>query len=367
MGLIGIHFSFFFFFDLLSTVSSVTTIIVLVPEQTVYIVEETVLMRCIVENPSTIISYSFFKDGAMVSENSSNNVLIKSELRLDDSGFYFCTYIRHSAGTHTESNTVRLNIIDRPDSPSISVEPDSSFYFLGQLVIVTCLLKSRSDVTAVNLYQDMNEVTGADNFGVLTFQEIRQRNSGNYTCVFHKRVQGREVASYPSRSKSLIVTEPLPTPTLSLFPNRPQIGQQRIQLICQTPLPSTISGYRFYQNGREITEKPGSQENVLIMQSYISAFEGCYFCKTFKIQFGQEIQSSESNEQFLTDKATPRECKNTEQSGYASLSSQGLKFYGSILIGKFIVLVSVMMAFGVQLSLIRISRRQKSETQMQHE
>ncbi|XP_063313191.1 sialoadhesin-like isoform X1 [Pelobates fuscus] len=354
------------FFSLIPTVCSVKPKLRLEPEQPVYIVGENFIMRCEADGPSTVLTYSFYKDGALIL-NSTTNVLEEESVSKFDSGVYFCIYQRASV-TSTESDSIKLNIIDRPDSPSISFEPMSTIHFIGQTVTVRCLLQSRSGVTAIHLYHDGNEVIESDNFGVLTFREIKQRNAGNFTCAFYVNESGRKVQSYLSEYKPLIVTESLPLPTLSIFPNNPQTEGQEVKLTCHTPLQSNINGYRFFQNGREVTEKGGSLSNLYIFQIYKPAFEGCYFCKTFRIILGHEVSSPESPERFLTEKQTGgRGCKSMNEIEYTNTSHQELKFYGSILVGKFIVWISMMVVFWIQLSLIKRKKKAQTRTETQSE
>ncbi|XP_053324463.1 immunoglobulin superfamily member 1-like [Spea bombifrons] len=344
-------------------VASKAPVLRIEPEQPAYFVEESVILRCVTVNPLQVESYSFYKDGEEIFKSIPSNVLQKSSLTKTDSGTYFCTYVDNTKIKSAESNTIQLTIVDRPESPSISVEPQSPFFFVGQMVILRCLLQTRSGVTAITLYHNGNEVTESDNFGVLTFNEVQQRNAGNYTCAFKIPLSGREAQSYFSAAQQLIVAEPLPTPTLYFDLNNPQTVGTEVQLICQTPLPSTVNGYRFYQNGKEVTEKLGSQVNVFTIQNYSQAFEGCYFCKTFRIQFGQEIPSTESFELFLTAKETGgRQCKNMDPQKHSAFPFQVIKLYGSVLLGKLLVLIFVMIVFGVQILQLK-KRTKKNKTQ----
>ncbi|XP_063313193.1 Fc receptor-like A isoform X3 [Pelobates fuscus] len=259
------------FFSLIPTVCSVKPKLRLEPEQPVYIVGENFIMRCEADGPSTVLTYSFYKDGALIL-NSTTNVLEEESVSKFDSGVYFCIYQRASV-TSTESDSIKLNII-----------------------------------------------------------------------------------------------ESLPLPTLSIFPNNPQTEGQEVKLTCHTPLQSNINGYRFFQNGREVTEKGGSLSNLYIFQIYKPAFEGCYFCKTFRIILGHEVSSPESPERFLTEKQTGgRGCKSMNEIEYTNTSHQELKFYGSILVGKFIVWISMMVVFWIQLSLIKRKKKAQTRTETQSE
>ncbi|OCT98057.1 platelet glycoprotein VI [Xenopus laevis] len=337
------------------------------PAQTVYIQGEALTMRCVAANPSNIRSYSYYKDG-LETQKASNNILTKPSLAKTDSGLYFCTY-SGTLNDSNESNSITLNVIERPASPSLSLQPQYSVHFIGQQVTLSCLVQNRVGVTGITLYQDGRPLPEADNFGVLRIMEFQERNTGNYSCVYTIQVSGRDIESLSSEYKTLAVTQPLPVPTLRVFPSNPQTENTEVRLICETSSPSTIHGYRFYRDGKELTGTTGQKENVFVIAGYNNLFEGCYFCQTFRVKLAQEIKSSESSLSFLTDKVSEsdrRGCEKRENPMYSLFSLQGIKLYGSVLVGKILVLLSLLVFFGIRVMLINLRRgKEEIEIEMQ--
>eukprot|EP00079_Xenopus_tropicalis_P009948 XP_002934378.2 PREDICTED: Fc receptor-like protein 6 isoform X1 [Xenopus tropicalis] len=334
------------------------------PERTVYIEGEALTIRCLAEKPSNIRSYSFFKDGSETQKTNSN-ILSKPLLTRTDSGLYFCTYTRTTSNDSTESNPITLNVIERPATPSLSFQPQFSVYVKGQQVTVSCLILNRVGITGIYLYQDGRLLTEADNFGVLNIMEIQEWNAGNYSCVTTIQVSGRDIQSRSSEYKAIAVTQPFPVPTLRVFPSNPQTENTEVQLICETALPSTIHGYRFYKDGREVTGTAGQKDNVFVIAEYNSLSEGCYFCQTFRVELAQEIKSPESSMRFLTNKEIDRRgCDGKEIQIDSVFSLQGIKLYGSVLVGKILVLLLLSLFFGVRITLINL-RIKKAETEPQ--
>ncbi|XP_075425260.1 Fc receptor-like protein 5 isoform X3 [Ascaphus truei] len=339
------------------------------PEQTVFIVGEAVTLRCVADNPSTISQYSFYKDGAVisVSQDRAKNILIHSSLSTKDAGRYFCTYVREASegGNKTyESKTIQLIVNERPSAPTISADPELSIYYTGQSVTLHCLLQSSIGVEGKFLYKDGLEVTESAVNGVLMLKDIRESNAGKYSCVYTINKSGREVQSQSSEPKTLLVTRPPPTPNLRFHPKNPQVQDEQVQLICEASFPSSINRYRFYKNGKDLTDRSGHKENVFTISNYTMAFEGCYFCQTIRMEFEQEITSPESSMQFLSSKETGgRECQNLDGESDKFLSHQGILLYGSVLIGKILVLISVLLIFGIHIMLMRKISIPEAETQ----
>ncbi|XP_053555904.1 immunoglobulin superfamily member 1 [Bombina bombina] len=274
---------------------------ILEPENPVYIVGDSVAMRCLAENPTTISSYEFYKDGAKISEyrNDNRNHLLRiNSITKQNEGFYFCNYVR--ANISAESNSVKFNVIERPYAPSLIVDPPQMFYFTGQSVTLRCLVRKDRQILGIFIYKNGIQVDEADNFGVLIYANIRTINAGNFSCAYTLSESNLIVQSAQTKVTTLVVTDPLPSPSLRFYPNLPEIQGREIKLLCESPKPSTIRGYRFYKNGNDLTRGAMHLENVFIITNYNNVSEGCYFCVAYRIEQGIEIPSAESNSLFLT-------------------------------------------------------------------
>ncbi|KAM5191625.1 uncharacterized protein ACMZJ9_001181 [Mantella aurantiaca] len=370
------------------------------PEQTAYIVGERLTMRCVADNPTTVTGYTFYKDAAGTSNNTSSNILTFN-LKTSDSGMYFCTYFSENGQKSPESKDIYLNVFEQPPAPSLimtinlktsdsgmyvciyymengrkspesqiidlkvfeqppapslSVTPQRSVFVKDQSAVLRCLLPNiqTSAVTGITLYQNHIETYESDNVGVLNYSNLQLKNTGNYSCSYTMLLSGRTIQSNHSEENALIVIEKPPTPMLRYAFNN---QSKQVRLTCEVQNTSfyLIHGYHFYRNGEEIQST--NQVNAFTF-NYTLIFDGCYSCKTFVTILGEEILSAKSFEHFLpVEGRVGRQCQKNMFKG-DSLSKQDLKFYGSILAGKLLVLISILAIFGVYLLVIQ-QRNQK--------
>ncbi|OCU01523.1 hypothetical protein XELAEV_18007314mg [Xenopus laevis] len=271
------------------------------PEQIVYIQGEAITIRCLAENPSTVRNYRYYKD-VLETLKTNNNILTKPySRRWDDS---------------TESNHIALNVIERPATPSLSLQPQYSVFVIGQEVTLSCLVPNCVGVTAIILYQDRRLLPEADNFGVLD------------------------------------------------FPNNPQTENNKVQLICETSLPSTIHGYRFDRDSKELTGTAGQKENVFVIAEYNNLSEGFYFFSESNRR-GCEKQEDQIYSVFSLQ-GHCRRTLTTIISDYLCPTAfhAGIKLYASVLVGKILVLLSLLLFYGIRVMLISL-RMGKEETDPQ--
>ncbi|XP_068127613.1 uncharacterized protein [Hyperolius riggenbachi] len=336
-----------------------------VPEQPVYLAGEGLTMRCVIHNPATILLYSFYKDGAQIRANQSSNVLSFPALSKSDSGEYFCTFYRESEKRFLEVGKIMLQILDPPLVASLIVNPQRKVFIKDQSAILTCRIPTGQPTTAVAIYQDGRQIFN-NNSGILNLINIQQ-NSGKYSCGYTVNLQGRMVQSNPSGEVDILVIEPLPTPRLR-YANGYQNQSGEAELTCDIRNTQSLPvlGYRLYRNDGEIqSNNQGTGNRFFLTQS----FDGCYSCRVFVTILGQEILSPKSSEIFLpTEGRNGRQCEGENLTNVHALSKQGLKFYGSILAGKLLVLVAMLAIFGIRFLVIRQrlqNQNQKPETETQ--
>ncbi|XP_040208934.1 uncharacterized protein LOC120940256 [Rana temporaria] len=338
-------------------------IIRLEPEQTVYIVDERITMRCVANNPSTVTGYTFYKDSAVTSNSTLSNILTLN-LKTSDFGNYFCIYYSNNGSESPESNFVNLRVLEQPPTPSLFVTPQRHVFIKDQSAVLQCQLPKgqSSAVTGITLYQNGRATYESDNFGVLRYTELQTKNSGNYSCEYTVNITGRIIQSQLTEEEVLLVIEQPPMPSLR-YAYSLQSQTQQVELVCDVPNSSfsQIHGYRFYLNGIEI--ESSNQVNPFTLD-YTLIFDGCYSCRAFVTLLGEEILSQRSFEQFLSvEGRDQRQCQENNSEG-SILSKKGLKFYGSLLAGKIIVLIFVLGIFGGYLLVIQ-QRIKKSAAQAQ--
>eukprot|EP00079_Xenopus_tropicalis_P030626 XP_012826757.1 PREDICTED: Fc receptor-like A isoform X2 [Xenopus tropicalis] len=243
----------------------------------------------------------------------------------------------------------------------IRFEPERTVYIEGEALTIRCLAEKPSNIRSYSFFKDGSE-TQKTNSNILSKPLLTRTDSGLYFCTYTRTTSNDSTESNPI---TLNVIEPFPVPTLRVFPSNPQTENTEVQLICETALPSTIHGYRFYKDGREVTGTAGQKDNVFVIAEYNSLSEGCYFCQTFRVELAQEIKSPESSMRFLTNKEIDRRgCDGKEIQIDSVFSLQGIKLYGSVLVGKILVLLLLSLFFGVRITLINL-RIKKAETEPQ--
>ncbi|KAM4051148.1 immunoglobulin superfamily member 1-like isoform 3-T3 [Anomaloglossus baeobatrachus] len=333
------------------------------PEQPVYITGDSLSMRCFVDMQTRITGYNFFKDSKMISNNSASSRMTLPPLYMMDAGNYFCTYNTEVSSRVPESNAITLRVLDPPPAPALSFEPQRNVFVVNQSLVIRCHLPGEQQATEVYLYKNEMIVRGADNFGGLFLENTERRNTGNYTCRYKVDISGRTVDSRPSDTKPLVVIDLPQTPVLR-YGNNIQNQSRQVEIVCEIPNPSfsIIHGYRLYRNGGEIFSV--RQQNQFVI-NYNLEFDGCYSCRSFVDILGEEILSPKSAEVFLTLEASNRRvCEMQNSSSEYGLSTQGFKLYGSVLIGKLIVLITILLIFGIHLLVVRL-RSKTPETQEQ--
>lgn len=331
------------------------------PEQPVYITGESLSLRCVADMPRSITGYNFLKDAALIANNSASNRLVISSLSITNAGNYFCSYYKEAADTIPHSNNIDLKVIERPLPPTLSVEPQKYIFIADEPVVIRCRLPRDQSATEIYLYQNESVIKESDNFGVLSLANIKKTNTGRYTCLYKTDVSQRTIDSSISNQEALIVIDLPPTPVLR-YANNLQNRSSQVEIVCEIPSPSSlINGYHLYRNGGEIASNQANRFTI----NYNLEFDGCYFCRSFVNILGQEILSNKSREVFLTlDEGNTRDCETQNSPGAYGLSRQGVKLYGSVLIGKLIVLISILLIFGIYQLVIRL-RSKTIETEEQ--
>ncbi|XP_072271274.1 uncharacterized protein [Pyxicephalus adspersus] len=331
------------------------------PEQSVYIVGERMTMRCVADRPSTVDTYTFYKDSVIISDRTSTSILTFSNLKLNDSGAYFCIYNTSNGEKSSESIEIKLEVFEQPDSPLLDVTPQRKVFIKDQSAVLRCQLpNTHVSVTEITLYKNGRETFESDNFGVLNYTKLQIMNTGNYSCTYTAIQSGRTLKSFFSFEQTLIVIDQPPTPRLRFAYSH---QHQQVELACevQNPSFSNVHGYRFYRNGVEI--KSSFEVNHFTF-NYTLNFDGCYFCRTYVKILEEVILSPKSFEQPLSLNVNDTILCQENMNKNILYSKQGLKFYGSILAGKLLVLFSLLAIFGVYLLLIQF-RNQKPAAETQ--
>ncbi|XP_030043817.1 venom metalloproteinase inhibitor DM43 isoform X2 [Microcaecilia unicolor] len=246
---------------------------------------------------------------------------------------------------------------DSPAAPSIVFEPEFTVYIINaDHVILRCVAPSPSKVGKYLFYHDgalRKNVTE----NVHSIAPVIQDSRGSYFCVYYT-LDGN--MSLESAIRTLRVIDPLPAPLLSIDPV-PAIAGVQVTVTCEAASASTVNGYRFYKDGREITEPQGSTQDTYILNNFSGADQGSYFCLYWRNTSGREIRSPESPKLRLNSEGNISESKPSiitdETSSSPSVTIVYLFFFG----GKLFVFIVVLLVFGC----CQIHQNRKMKTQRQ--
>ncbi|XP_068127612.1 basement membrane proteoglycan-like isoform X1 [Hyperolius riggenbachi] len=340
------------------------------PQRNVFTRDQSVLLRCIVPTGQRLSGITIYQNGRQNFKADDFGVLNLTKVQISDEGKYSCGYGVEVSGEMVQSDPSReenIIVIDPLPVASLRVQPQRNVFIRDESALLRCIVPPWQHPSGVTIYQNGRENFKADDFGVLNLSKIQISDEGNYSCGYRVDVSGEMVYSIPTGEESIIVREPLPTPRLR-YANGYQNQSGEAELTCDIRNTQSLPvlGYRLYRNDGEIqSNNQGTGNRFFLTQS----FDGCYSCRVFVTILGQEILSPKSSEIFLpTEGRNGRQCEGENLTNVHALSKQGLKFYGSILAGKLLVLVAMLAIFGIRFLVIRQrlqNQNQKPETETQ--
>nr|XP_033781150.1 alpha-1B-glycoprotein [Geotrypetes seraphini] len=332
-------------------------------EQTVYIIgTDYVTLRCVAPSPSNVEKYVFYQD-RVPRKDSSENVYNIEPVTKDKRGSYFCVYYTLDGNISQESAIRTLRVIERPPTPEISFMPQQAVYVRGEELSIVCTSSKAIPGEYYHFYMNGRRLTEAGGQPTDKHQipALQEGNAGVYICQYGIVDSGRSISTLESAPKTLIVVDPLPAPRPSIRPSPAVVGQQAF-VQCEAPGASTVNGYRFYKDGREITEPQGSTQDTYVLNRFSAADQGSYFCLYWRNLSGREIRSPESfrvllesDGNILNSTLTTKE----EPLQYPSVIKVYLIFFG----GKLLVLLIALLAFGS--CVIHQNRKIKAEKEVQ--
>uniref|UniRef100_H3ASP0 Ig-like domain-containing protein n=1 Tax=Latimeria chalumnae TaxID=7897 RepID=H3ASP0_LATCH len=142
---------------------------------------DTVTLTCTASG--TDVSYQWWRDNQPVSSSgrfllsNNNQTLTISEILRTDNGPYTCN--ASNAVSTNSSDKFFLNISYGPDSPKISISPNSTELSVGSDILFSCAADSNPPATFTWF---LNNTSLNENGQNLTITKIQQNNTGNYSC-----------------------------------------------------------------------------------------------------------------------------------------------------------------------------------------
>ncbi|XP_029436498.1 Fc receptor-like protein 5 isoform X2 [Rhinatrema bivittatum] len=266
---------------------------------TVYMTGEPAVLRCEVAGAQGARGYQFYKEGREVTEGHrtpSPGTYSIASVNKGAAGSYSCAYWTLEAGASVlsrESPPVSLYVIDHLPTPRLSFEPPSPVYISGEPVTLRCAHPEADGVVGYRFYRDDAEAPvggGSPSEPTYRMAGAREEEAGWYSCLYQSEVRGRVIRSMRSARHLLAITAQPPAPSLTLQPAYPvYITGEPVTMGCASPGPAAVTGYRFYKDGREVTERPGASPRDYVISGVSGQTAGTYRCIYWTGERGRDI------------------------------------------------------------------------------
>ncbi|XP_029436499.1 Fc receptor-like protein 6 isoform X3 [Rhinatrema bivittatum] len=191
------------------------------------------------------------------------------------------------------SGRLLLAVKDHLPTPRLSFEPPSPVYISGEPVTLRCAHPEADGVVGYRFYRDDAEAPvggGSPSEPTYRMAGAREEEAGWYSCLYQSEVRGRVIRSMRSARHLLAITAQPPAPSLTLQPAYPvYITGEPVTMGCASPGPAAVTGYRFYKDGREVTERPGASPRDYVISGVSGQTAGTYRCIYWTGERGRDI------------------------------------------------------------------------------
>ncbi|XP_078389775.1 cell adhesion molecule CEACAM5-like isoform X3 [Cetorhinus maximus] len=153
----------------------------------------------------------------------ANGSLLLKSVTASDSGDY--TVSMNPVNGSTATKTIALHVLDGPDLPNISIDPDLSNYPPGRTVTFSCSVVSNPPA---ELEWYLNDTSLQQKGQQLIISNITLNGTGNYTCQALNNLTKRYAAS----TKQIVVIEPVSNVSVSSNNSKPVENVDTVSLTC---------------------------------------------------------------------------------------------------------------------------------------
>ncbi|XP_067399551.1 Fc receptor-like protein 1 [Emydura macquarii macquarii] len=243
------------------------------PWKTEYLLGDTVSLICSAppgSNPVTIFQYYSNMGWAVTAPSSS---VWKHTYSLNitaprDAGSYTCAYYTGKSPRflHSkQSNEVTIKVKDPPHQPELSVDPPSGAVSEGHPLHITCTAPGDAAERRFNFYQDGEEAVREDagyeikagapgtdpmKVSVLSFPRVDTNSTGEFSCGYEEKMEGRWIPSVRSRLVTITLKDPPSQPALSVDPPSGEVNEGLpLHLTCTAPGEAAEWRFHFYKDG----------------------------------------------------------------------------------------------------------------------
>ncbi|XP_075597453.1 Fc receptor-like protein 4, partial [Balearica regulorum gibbericeps] len=274
--------------------------ITVTPEKTEYLIGDTVSLRCVAPwSKERIQGFQFSGTSGWAVDVRTTKRTYTYRFNVTgpkDGGAHACTYtivnrLRQPVRSQ-DSKSIILSVRDHPPQPALTFNSSTSIAIEGQTLVFLCKAPAGDAERRFRFYKEkvkvinVNELTLRENEAQLQVAEINRNFSGNFTCGYEEKTEGRWIPSYPSQAVQVLVKEPASAPTLGVDPPTRVVSENYpLRLTCEASRDDFGLRFRFYRNGVEIqpgqggskTKNVGNFSEILFPQSP-RKFGGTFSC-----------------------------------------------------------------------------------------
>ncbi|NWH22799.1 FCRL5 protein, partial [Grus americana] len=299
--------------------------ITVTPEKTEYLIGDTVSLRCVAPwTKEKIQGFQFSGTSGWAVDVRTTKRTYTYRFNITgpkDGGAHACTYtvinrLRRPLRSQ-ESRSIILSVRDHPPQPTLTFNSSTSVVIEGQTLVFLCKAPAGDAERRFRFYKEkvkvinVNELILRENEAQLQVVEINQNFSGNFTCGYEEKTEGRWIPSYPSQAVQVLVKEPASAPTLGADPPTRVVSENYpLRLTCEASRDEFGLRFRFYRNGVEIppgqggskTKNVGNFSEILFPRSP-GKFGGTFSCGVEENVGGTWVPSPRSEGVDVTVKA----------------------------------------------------------------
>nr|XP_025040343.1 obscurin-like [Pelodiscus sinensis] len=293
------------------------------PQYRIFLRGESVTLTCSAPSTATVSGIRFFRDGRRIGSGELqwsyyrvSASLLLSNVSESNAGVYSCESWRTESGQEVplqRSQNISIAVTDQLSAPELTVSPPHRIFLRGESVTLMCSAPRIATVTRIRFLRDGKSIDSRklqwfqDKVSSLQVWSVSESHAGVYSCEYWKTESGREIPSERSQNIPITVTDWLSVLELTLSSPYPVLLRgESVTLTCSAHSTDTVSGIRFFRDGRRIGsgELQWSHYRVstsLLLSNVSESNAGVYSCESWrtdceywKTESGREIPSERS-------------------------------------------------------------------------
>ncbi|NXK15592.1 FCRL5 protein, partial [Herpetotheres cachinnans] len=216
-----------------------------------------------------------------------------------------------------ESKSIIISVKDHPPRPTLALKSSTGVAIEGQPLVFLCTAPVGDEERRFHFYKGKvkvikgAELTLGNTEAQLRVLESSRNYTGNFTCGYEEKTEGRWIPSYLSQAVEVLVKEPASAPRLGVDPPSGVVSENyTLRITCVASRDDFRLRFHFYRNGVEIppghegskTGNTGNFSELLFPQSP-KRFGGKFSCGVEEDVGGTWVPSPQSEAVEVTVKA----------------------------------------------------------------